>query len=273
MRSRGRAAIVVLAATPLLLTACDPGGSPTDSPTATASASQSPAPAETAATSDPTPDAVPDDAVLVLTGTATAGNGAVARFRLVVHAPAPFSADIAADGWTATTAWCAGEIDDPTIASQQFSFTDVDVKLTVTSGSWPAGTRLLLLPLPSEDATLAATVPLVHVDQPTLFGQASPVPHCAQPVLIEGPGSGTFYVGIRGDADGSGGVPAFHSWANRKYGLNANLPGTLGTSDVTFSGCEAEITQLGADLGAPTPQWQERFEPAFCVVGGATGGE
>jgi hypothetical protein len=219
---------------------------------------------------------IPDDAVLIIEGVATAANGASADLRIVVHAPAPYDADISGDAVLATEDWCAGEVDISVFADQDYSFTDVDFSMTLTEGSvdWPEHTPILLLPLPWTDTTIAPIGDLESIDAATLPGQPeSGIPHCLQPVLSYGPGEGTIYLGIAGDKVGKDGVLAYTAWANHKYGFNAHLPGTLPMAPVTFSDCSSFLTPFGETLGAPTEQWQQRFESAFCVVGGATGGE
>ncbi len=176
----------------------------------------------------------------------------------------------------ATETWCTGEVDISVFAAQDYSFTDVDFSMALTEGSvdWPEHTPILLLPLPWTDTTIAPSGELESIDAATLLGQPeSGIPHCLQPVLSYGPGEGTIYLGIAGDKVGTDGAVPFTAWANHKYGFNANLPGTLPPAPVTFSDCSSVVTPLGETLGAPTAQWQERFESAFCVVGGATGGE
>jgi hypothetical protein len=253
----------------LLLTACGPtdlASAPSETP--------EPSPSDTGTLEDVVE--IPDDAVLIVEGVATASNGAVADVRMIVHAPAPYDADIAGDAVLATETWCSGEVDISVFAAQNFSFTDVDYSMALTEGSveWPENTPILLLPLPWNDTTLAPSGDLESIDAATLFGQPeSGIPHCLQPILSYGPGEGTIFLGIAGDKTGTDGAVPFTAWANHKYGFNANLPGTLPPAPVTFSECSSHLTSLGEDLGAPTDQWQERFETAFCVVGGATGGE
>ena len=99
------------------------------------------------------------------------------------------------------------------------------------------------------------------------------VPHCAQPALLTKAGSGSIYLGIPGDIDGSGpSTVPLGGWATHKYGVNANQPGNGTLVDVTFSDCTVQITDLGKELGAPTPSWQEAFEEDLCAVGGDTNG-
>lgn len=257
-----RTPALALAAIPLLfvLTACDPGATP-------------PAPEDPGTDGGagaPTLELSETD-VMGVTAVATASNGAILDVQLVVHAPEPFSADGAADAIATTTAWCEGEIDDQAIADNGFSFTTVEVTATTRSGDWPDDTPLLLLPLPGEGTTIAVDGDLVQTNESTDMNLVSgSVPHCAQPALLLGPGTGRLHLGIASDATAD--VP-FTGWAERLFGANANQPGDAPAVDVTFSDCTVQITDLGGDLGAPTPEWRQEFQDDYCVVGGATGGE
>lgn len=266
MRSR----TLALAAIPLLfvLTACGPGTPPPD---------DSPDDPGTGTGGGGTPPALTlsDTDVMGVTAVATASNGAILDIQLVVHAPEPFSADGAADAIARTDDWCAGEIDDDAIANNGFSFTTVDVTATTRSGQWPADTPLLLLPLPGEQSTISTAGDVVvqtnvSTDPDLVDGS---VPHCAQPVLLTGAGTGSIYLGIPGDVDGDGPTTVpLGGWATHKYGVNANQPGDAAPVDVTFSDCTVQITDLGGELGAPTSTWQQAFQSDMCVVGGDTPG-
>jgi hypothetical protein len=262
MRSR----MPALAAVPLLLVlaACGPGTPPPDaSPDEPGSGSGggSGAPVLELADTD----------VMGVTAVATASNGAVLDIQLVVHAPEPFSADGAADAWSATTSWCEGEIDDSLIAGQGFSFTTVDVTATTREGQWPADTPLLIQPQPWPGTTTASGGELVQVDASFDENlQGGSVPHCAQPVLLTGAGAGQLYLGIVGDIDGDGsGTVPLGGWANFLYGVNIHTP--EGDADVTLSDCTVQLTDLAGDLGAPTPDWQQNFTAETCTVGGVSG--
>jgi hypothetical protein len=208
---------------------------------------------------------------MAVTALATAGDGAALDISLIVHAPQPFSADGAADAWAATTAWCVGEIDDSIISDQGFSFTTVEVTATTREGDWPDDTPLSIQPQPWPGTTTASGGDLVQVNASYDTNlEAGVVPHCAQPVLLTGPGVGELYLGIVGDIDGDGAetIP-LGGWANFLYGVTTHTPG--GDSDVTLSECTVQITGLGGELGAPTPDWQEHFESGTCTVGGVSG--
>src|SRR4051812_44979160 len=98
MRSR----MLALAAVPLVLVlaACGPGTPPPDDASGgtDAGGDSGGAPALELSETD----------VMGVTAVATASNGAILDIQLVVHAPEPFSADGAADAWSATSAWCEG---------------------------------------------------------------------------------------------------------------------------------------------------------------------
>jgi hypothetical protein len=256
-----RLRLLPLLVVPLLLTACGPGTPPSGGNPGGDGDGDTPA--------GPPALVLADTDVMGVTAVATASNGAVLDIQLVVHAPEPFSADGAADAWAATTAWCEGEIDDSAVADNNFSFTTVDVTAATRSGQWPADTPLLVLPLPYQGTTIATGGDLVQTNVSTDADlETGSVPHCAQPVLLTGAGSGQIYLGIASDAADFDGAPAFHGWANTKYGVNANQPGDADPVDVTFSDCTVQITDLGGELGAPTASWQQEFQSDFCVVGG-----
>jgi hypothetical protein len=244
----------------LLLTACGPGG----------------VPAEPASPSSEQPTepivALPDDAVLAVTAVATAGNGAVLDISLIVHAPQPFSADGAADAWAATTAWCAGEIDDTIVSGYGYSFTTVDVTATPREGEWPDDTPLQVFPTAHEDSTITAYGDLWQVDASAEVEPPDSVPHCKQPVVLDGPGAGQIYIGVSGDVDGDAdGTPPLGGWVHHYFGLNTTLIGNSVPSEATLSECTSQVTELGAESGAPTPDWVEEFHDQYCVVGESDG--
>jgi hypothetical protein len=254
---RAAAPVILL----LLLTACDPGaGVPTE-----------PASPSSEQPSQPIV-ALPVDAVLAVTAVATAGNGAVLDISVIVHAPQPFSADGAADAWAATTAWCAGEIDDSIVSGHGYSFTTVEVTATAREGEWPDDTPLQVFPTAYEDSTITAYGDLWQIDASAEVEPPDSVPHCKQPVVLDGPGAGQVYVGISGDVDGDAdGTPPLGGWVHRYYGVNTTLIGSSTPSDVVLSECVAQITPLGGELGAPSLNWMEEFHDQYCVVGQGDG--
>lgn len=212
---------------------------------------------------------LPDDAVLGLVGIATAANGATADVAVIVHATLPYLVPEAEEALATTLAWCAGEVDEAVVAGRGFTFTQVDVSLTPREGEWPDDTTLAVLPQPNPEfgSTLAAGEGLIQVDasDDDSFGDA--VPHCAQPAVLEGAGSGTVFLGIPSDISGANDAESFTAWAFHAFGLSSDLPGDLGVAEVEFSSCAASITQLGGEFGAPSETWGDHFGPSGCVTG------
>src|SRR3954447_978070 len=98
MSARPLLVTAATAAAFLLLTACGPTDL-VDAPSKT----PEPSPSDTSAAEEAF--VILDDAVLILEGVASASNGASADVRIVVHAPAPYDADIAGDAVLATETW------------------------------------------------------------------------------------------------------------------------------------------------------------------------
>jgi hypothetical protein len=263
-------AVAGLVAGAMLLSGCAPEG---DEPTATPTASD---PGATPV--DPTPGVdvpaqlvLPDDAVLGLVGILTAPNGAKADLAVIVHASLPHMVPEAADAVAATSAWCAGEVDETVIAGRGFTFTIVEVSVTPREGDWPADLPLLVHPVanPEFGSTIVAGTGLRQVDEATDAVFDDYLPHCQQPALLDGAGDGILYLGIPQDISGANDSPSFSAWAVHSFGLSAVLPGGLGQSDVEFSMCESEITPLGEEFGSSIETWADRFDATGCTVGGS----
>lgn len=255
MRMRHAPALIVGLVGALALAACAPATAP-DPP------GPSPEP--------PAELVLPPDAVLGLVGVATAPNGATADVAIVVHASLPYFAPEAADATTTTLEWCVGEVDETVLSGRGYTFTAVDVALTPRDGSWPDDLTLLVNPSPHPEfgSTLAAGPGLRQVDASDDDSFDGSVPHCRQPAVLDGAGSGTVYLGIPSDITGANDAESFTAWARHDFGLSAALPGDLGSSPVVFSACAARITALGEEFGAPSATWTERFDESRCVVGG-----
>lgn len=254
---RARLLVAPAAALVLLLAAC---GTEADT------ASPSPTPSE-----EPAQLVLPPDAVLGLVGIATAPNGATADVSIVVHASLPYLVPEAAEAMSTTLAWCAGELDDGVIAGRGYTFTAVDVTVTPRDGDWPDDVALLVEPTPNPEvgSTVAAGAGLRQVDASDDDTLGDSVPHCLQPAVIDGAGSGTLYLGIPQDIAGVNDLASFTAWTIHDFGLSAALPGDLGDSGVTFSSCASALTPLGEQNGAPTDDWAETFTADGCRVGGA----
>jgi hypothetical protein len=210
---------------------------------------------------------LPEDAVLGLSATATAANGAVLDIWLAVRASQPFDAAGAADA-RATTA-----VDDAVISGEGYSFTTVDVKTTPVEGEWPAETTLGVSLALAPGSTIAAEGALRQINASSEVGaENGSVPHCRQPVILDGAGDGQYYIGIPGDIDGDGdGTPPLGGWMKQPYGVTANVAGSSEASDVLLSNCIMHITGLGEELGTSADSWTQDFADSYCGVGSREG--
>jgi hypothetical protein len=181
----------------------------------------------------------------------------------------------AGDATAATLAWCAGEVDESVLAGRGFTLTAVDVTLTPRDGDWPADLSLAVYPSPRPEvgSTLAVGDGLRQVDASDDDSLGDAVPHCLQPAVLDGAGSGTMYLGIPNDISGVEGLEPFTAWTLHEFGVSATLPGDLGESDVTFSSCSYALTPLGEEFGTADPAaWVETFAPTGCRVGAPLAG-
>jgi hypothetical protein len=253
--------MLTFAALAVLLTGCGPSGAPD--------------PGEQGPTQSPIGPftGLPDDAVLGLHATATAANGAVLDIWLAVRAPQPFDAAEAADARASTTEWCAGEVDDAVISGEGYSFTTVDVRAAPVEGEWPAETPLGVSLALAPGSTIAAEGALRQINASAEVGaENGSVPHCRQPVVLDGAGEGQYYIGIPGDIDGDGdGTPPLGGWMKQPYGVTANVAGSTEASDALLSDCIMHVTALGEELGTSADSWTHDFADSYCGVGSRQG--
>ncbi|MBX3086995.1 MAG: hypothetical protein KF742_00785 [Cryobacterium sp.] len=276
MRHSKMLAAVTIAATAALLTACQPTATTPDK-----SSSSSPSPSPSTSDSQPayTFPAPPADAVLTLTGMATADNGAVLALSVTVHSSWTFDSTEAAAANQAISAWCQGEVDSSMLADFKASFTTVDYSaVQVGTAAWPSDLPIALTPF-GQPLYVAATGDVAQLE--ILSQNASPgdyIPHCLQQPFLQGVGSGSTYVAISGDSVGTGNTPPLQGWAGLNYGFNTVIPaGTLKgqpfagvpAGRATLTECKATITSLGSSSGAPSANWKENFQAGGCSVGGS----
>ncbi|MEO7350058.1 MAG: hypothetical protein ABIW32_09420 [Terrimesophilobacter sp.] len=264
----GIIAAVILPA--LLLTACGEKEPPyvEPSPAATSTGSNS-----------PTPDAaeLPAGVLLQVTGEATANNGAKMTLSAMVHSPVAASDPTAATGVNTISTVCSGELDAAVLAGGGYGIVQVDYSATlVGTTAWPAD--LPFMAIPTTDGAQLASVGVVQQLQVLAapFEAGDYVPHCRQNAFLSGPGTGTTYVALAGDASAS---PPLARWADFPYGFTANIPaGFVGTTafggpssgSVTFANCAATVAPLASTLGYPSTSWGQEFAVDHCAVGGAT---
>jgi hypothetical protein len=251
---RSAALVPVAAVAVLLLSACDPVTEP--APTSSSSPSVSPTPTETV---EPEVQ-LPADAVLGLTAHATADNGAELDIQLVVLQPQRWNAGDGVARAAATSAWCSGELDESVYAGQNWSFARVDVTATLAAGSaaWPSDLPLQILPLPG-GPSIASSGAVHQVQAPNTENEEGYyVPHCMQNAFLDGPGSGSTYLGFEADGDSLSG------WTGSYYGITVDGFGEPANSGrVTLSDCAKVITDLGGSGGS----WPEQFTATSCQVG------
>jgi hypothetical protein len=234
-------------------------------------AQESSSPPSAAASATATPEATPlaADALMLLTATATASTGAQLGLRLIVHKPVAWDDAAAAEGITATTAWCADEIDTDVIAATAPSFTRIEVVAEQLGElDWPTQEPVWLHPSPSH-TTLAAVGDVAQLPFPSPQ-PGDYVPHCRQTAVLSGAGSGSLFSGADQDALGRDGLPSLHFWSRLTYGFN-NDGDPAAVPTIQFTDCTVEITDLGQEFGAPGAGWHEDFLPSSCIVGGMTG--
>ena len=231
-----------------------------------------PKPTETVTAPEEEAAPLPEDAVLGLTGTATAANGAVLTISVVVLASAPWDSSLGAPRSIATAANCDGELDASVFDSQAWSFNQVDVTATLGEGSpaWPADLPIQILPIPEGSGpgpSHTSAGEIVQVAKPSPDPANDPgyyVPHCLQNTFLNGPGSGSVYLGFEGDAG------ALTAWANSYYGVTFDGFGEpTPPSAVSLTDCTQQVTPLGVSSGAPAGGFGEFFFTTFCQIGGA----
>lgn len=255
-----RPLLAVLAVPALVvLAASGPGTPPDDGP--------EPPPAEEPQGGDPqeAPAALPDDALLLVQAVATADNGATLDLSLVVRAATAWDDPAAADRPELFTAGCEGGYDASVYEAQLFSFAEVDVTATASSGAWPSASEIdatnAVYVFPETDfLSLASTGDLR--EEPVADGAT---PHCKRQRVLTGPGAGTIVVGFQGDTDAVGAAGGFTRWANHNYGF------TTGEGPILLSDCSVLVTDLGAERGwdeATAPQYVSDVTCRFGIVEG-----
>jgi hypothetical protein len=250
---RSAALVSVAAIAMLLLSGCDPVPEP--APSGGSSPSSTSQPTQTV---EPVVQ-LPADAMLGLTAHATAYNGAELDIQLVVLRPQKWNAGAGLTRSTATSAWCEGELDESVYSGQNWSFGQVDVTATLAAGSpaWPGDLPMQIFPLPG-GPSLTAGGDVHQVQAPNTNNEDGfYVPHCAQNVFLDGPGTGSTYLGFEADGD------ALTSWTSTYYGITFDGFGEpIDPSRVTLTDCTTTMTDLGSAEASPT----NYFEATFCQV-------
>ena len=270
MKVRHIGVLAVLILPSLLLTACG------EKPPANVAPSSAPS---TSTSTDPTlaPLEFAADVVLNVKGTVTADNGAKMLLTLMVHASKASSDPAAEAGVSTLSTVCSGELDSGVLSSGSYGIVQVDYLATlVGTTAWPTTLELMVTPT-AQGVALAATGDIKQKEVlPAPFEAGDYVPHCKQNAFLSGPGTGTTFVALAGDASGT---PPFERWVELPFGFSADSPaGFVGTTPfggpnlggVTFSRCGATVTALASTLGYSAATWSQNFSKYHCAVGGTT---
>lgn len=245
----------------LALAACGgaaPSGSPTPSGTANPVETTTPEALPTASDPTPLPVDVPADALIAVSATIEARNGAQLRVIEVVRKATAWDDPTAPERPAAMTQECAGALDESVYEGNLWSFAAIDVTAT------PAND----IPWPSDDEGVWLFPDSSYVAQAEsgVLGQDAAVdpatPNCLRMKNITQPGSGTIVAGFQGDTDAVDAAGHFTHWANHNYGFSSYSDGLV------ISGCTLHVLPLGSELGWPdAPGYETVIEPELCRIG------
>lgn len=258
-RASAIASGVAAATLALALASCVAGelpgtaGAASQSPTGTGSSTG--APSQQPATPTPgggTAPALPGDAVLWITATATAPSGAELALTMIVGESVAWNSDAAQQRQTRLAAACPGALDADVFASQAWGFAVAGVSATATDGTWPATAPILVQPDPGF-LTIARGDGLAHD-----AGVPAETPGCLRDATVVGPVTSDVVVGFVGDAGAAPGT----RWANHRWGFSSTV--------ATISDCAWGVTELGAARNGDATWWGEFVDPGSCVVGAVT---
>lgn len=256
MNIRPLTAAALIAVPLLLLTGCFPS-TPTPPPVDPPASSPEP--------SAPAAEPLPEDALLELTATATADNGAVLDLVFLVHKSLAWDDPAGVANADLMTQVCNGSLENSVYDEQLWSFTQVDVSATPVDGTpaWPEGKRFELFPLAWSNA-IAADGAVVD-DQDVDIA----MPFCSRTKYLGGPGEGILVLGQPGDTDAVGAAGNFSRWANNNFGfttveVESQTPADTG---ITVSDCAYVVTDLGKEFGGDSDSWSFTNTDTSCAVG------
>ena len=250
------AALAAAVALPLLaLTACQP--TPAEPPVQT--------PVAESPSATPEAEPLPEDALLFISATATAENGAVVELTQIVHRSLAWNDSAATASAELMSQVCDGSLETSVYDEQLWSFTRVDVAATPVDGTptWPADLAFRLFPQPGNDAVAAdgAVVDDEDVDIAT--------PFCVREKRLPGVGEGLIVLGIAGDTDEVSAAGNFTRWANTSYGFGTTEVQSQSPADtgITISDCYYSVTDLGLEFNGDNENWLLTDTDTTCSVG------
>jgi hypothetical protein len=237
---RRAAALVTSLVAVATLSACGLGAGGTAEPSAPAphSASSAPAPSPS-----PTQPPLADGVLAEVSAVARQQNGAELRVRMTVREPVDWNATEGAPIASRIAQICAGELDSTVFAQDDYRFVRIDISTETLGGDWKGG-AVAVLPAPESAGGVgvvasgsATQIAVVGADA----GPGDSVPHCAQPAVLTGAGSGEVDVAF---ADAT--PPA---WQSLAFGF-AVAPTTDGSAPLglVFDSCRVQgATGQGVD--------------------------
>lgn len=225
------------------------------------------------------PRAASDDVLLVVTGHATADNGATAMVTTTVHEPLSIDDAAAAPMLDAMTAFCTGEVDRAVLHDVDARLVRVDDRATLLSGVWPIDLPLAIGPDSTSAFVTAAAGGGVFQQQvlPAHPDPADYVPHCLEPAFLTMGSSGSVYLAEYIERANNIGLDNATFWGHLRYGFTT--PYDLFTAQrVTFDHCTSQLTALGTARLGDNPDFRVTTGPDdnpglgdTCVAGGLTG--
>jgi hypothetical protein len=276
---RARRAVLLLAAAGALLGLAGCIAVDTTSPTPSSGPAIPHRVAIPRATPPPSPSGLPDDTLLVVTGHATADNGATANVTAVVHAPLALDDPEAATMLTRMATFCAGDVDRGVLSDVDARLVRVDDRATLLSGIWPIDLPLAALPDATSAFVTAAAGGGVFQQQvlPAHPGPADYVPHCAEPAFLWVGGAGSVIYAEHIETGNNIGLDNATFWGHLRYGF-ATPYDLFSAQRITFDHCTSRLTALGTARLGDNPDFRVTTgpddDPALgdtCVAGGLTG--
>jgi hypothetical protein len=229
----------------------------------------------------PTPSSsvVADDVLLVVTGHATADNGATASVTATVHAPLSPDDPAAAEMVSRMAAFCAGEVDRGVLSDVDSRLVRVDDRSTLLSGTWPIDLPLALGPDSTSAFVTAAAGGGVFQEQvlPADPDPADYVPRCAEPAFLAIGRSGSVYLAEHFEKTNNIGLDEATFWGHLRYGFSTPYD-LFSAQRVTLDDCTFTLTALGTAHLGDNPDFRVTTGPDndpglgdTCVAGGLTG--
>jgi hypothetical protein len=230
------AAVVALA----LLSGCGLGSGGTATPSASGTPAKSGTPSPSAT---PTTPPLPDGVLAEVRATAKQQGGQELTLRMTVREQVDWNSTDGAPIAARIAQTCAGELDSTVFAQDDYRFVRIDVTATAASGDWDGG-AVAVLPAPLENGGYGVVASGSATQIAVLGPNPEPgdyVPHCAQPAVITGAGTGEV------DLAFPQATPAV--WASLAFGF-AVAPTSDGSAPLplVFGACTVQgATGVGAD--------------------------